>query len=80
MNEDILDTSINETEGYIEYMRNHFGEADMQLENHTLSNAAQILDQQIHKKLHYNHISSSEIDTLGNQLQKSLRAHLSLHV
>lgn len=71
-NEDSLDTPMNDTEGYIECMRKHFEQKDMELEMHTLSNAAQDLDLQIYKKLHYKHISHSEIEALGNQLQKSL--------
>ena len=71
--EDRLDTSISETQGYISFMEDHFQKADVEISRHTLSIVAENLNRQINKKLSGHHISPSEIDLLGSQMQESLQ-------
>lgn len=70
--EDSLDTSINETEGYIKFMEEHFYEKDMQVKTYILFAAAQNLDKKIKEKLNCNHLSRTEIYTLGTQMKKAI--------
>lgn len=70
--EDTLDTYLNETEGYIKFMEKHFSTADMIVSEYILSITAKNLYSQINDALDGNHTLSSEVDTLGVQMQESL--------
>ncbi len=70
--EDSLDTTINETEGYIKFMEEHFYEKDKQIETYILFTAAQNLDRKIKEKLNCTYLSRMEIYTLGNQMKKAI--------
>ena len=70
--DDTLDTHLNETEGYIKFMEEHFYAADISLRQHIISSAAKKLNDGISKTLNANHISSTEVYTLGLQMQESL--------
>lgn len=69
---DTLDTHLNESEGYIKFMEEHFDKADMEIRKHTLSIVAEKLDRQINEKLNGNNVCSSEVRTLGIQMRDSL--------
>lgn len=71
-NEDTLDTTINETEGYIKFMAEHFYEKDAQVETYILFTAAQNLDRKVKEKLDSTPISQMEIYTLGTQIKKAV--------
>lgn len=70
--EDSLDTSLNETKGYINLMEEHFRQADEELRTHKLSIVAENLDRQIGEKLNCNHLPSSEVSALGSQMRESV--------
>lgn len=70
--EDSLDTYLNESQGYIKFMEEHFKEKDEELKNHSLSLVAENLERQIDEKLRGNKLSSYAIHRLGDQLEESI--------
>lgn len=70
--EDTLETHLNESQGYIKLMEEHFRSADIEISTHTLSIVAKTLNRQINEKLKGHDLSSSDVATLGKQMKVSL--------
>lgn len=70
--EDSLDTYLNETQVYIEFIAEHFKEKDEALRNHSLSIVAENLERKIDKKLKGSQLSNLDITRLGEQLEESI--------
>lgn len=70
---DSLDLPINDTEGYIKYMDNHFSERDTAIKSYILIKTAENLNIHINEKLNGYCVSDLSHSILNHQLQNSLQ-------